>query len=147
MNNKMLTKLVEVWLLLCVVVGCGGGTTGTGGRINGALLDAEGFPLVGAEVTLVGTAELVSTDANGNFDFSAVDAEGPIEIEIQSGDQTGRVTLDESPGAENDLDVTLMLLPPDQDVSSTEEPNSEVTIVDQTIRPRDSACDEIYVCE
>ncbi|NKQ35930.1 MAG: carboxypeptidase regulatory-like domain-containing protein [Chloroflexi bacterium] len=46
---------------------------GTDGRIQGVVLDEEGQPLAGAEITLASyPAAVAQTDANGRFDLSDI---------------------------------------------------------------------------
>ena len=61
-------------LSLCLIAGCGGGTTGTGDtdgiRVYGSVLNSDGTPRPEAQVTYLATGKSARTDAEGRFEMT-----------------------------------------------------------------------------
>lgn len=47
-----------------------------GGKVSGTVLDATGWPVIGAAVLIQGTTVGASTDIDGNFEFDLPDGQG-----------------------------------------------------------------------
>ena len=91
-----LALLVSVLLL-----GCGGGTTGTGSTgasdFRGRIALDNGTPLSGVEVTVSETGESAITDENGNFQFEATFTGAEVNLFLETSGLQGTLNLGEIP--------------------------------------------------
>jgi hypothetical protein len=96
----------RVWIILfavilSIVMGCGGGSEGTGttdgfgeGRtLVGRLRDSAGSPLAGT-VTLLETGDSATVDSLGSFVLGLPEDPQALTLEVDSGGTTANLTLD-----------------------------------------------------
>lgn len=88
-------KSLVVLIVLCILSGCGGGTSGsasTGGFVEktftGVLTDPNGKPLANANVEFKSTGAMTTTDANGAFEIVATVPVGKNEVVVTAKDGT-----------------------------------------------------------
>ena len=86
-------KSLVVLIVLCILSGCGGGTSGsasTGGfvekTITGVLTDPSGKPLANATVEFKSTGAKTTTDSNGAFEILATVPVGKNEVVVTAKD-------------------------------------------------------------
>lgn len=84
-------------LVVCLVllVGCGGGTRGTGDvrALSGAIVTETGAPLGGATITQVETGAAAVTDERGRFTLSLTPIDDAATIEIARGELTASTVI------------------------------------------------------
>jgi hypothetical protein len=103
--------------LMGMLLGCGGGTTGTGdydsATIAGKVLDVTGVAVAGASVTIGDSEETAVTDAEGNFEILAVEVPPEAltnDIVVVQGDDFA--ALGELPtvlSADTRVEITIVL--------------------------------------
>ena len=85
-------------LIATLIVGCGGGTTGTGEferkLIIGDLSDQNGSALPGATLTLLDSGDSTTTDGNGNFRLETSLEPGETTLELELNGTASRLVLD-----------------------------------------------------
>lgn len=85
-------------LLLGHVLGCAGGSRGSGGQeFGGSVFDAGGKGISGVEVILASTGDSVVTDDQGHFNFEVDPQSGPVQFLLQSPTFSGSVTTNAIP--------------------------------------------------
>ena len=77
--------------------------------VSGRVEDADGRPLVGAEVQVEGRPEAARTGAGGQFSLRTVPAAGPTVLVVQDGRRTARVPVDPREGGS----LRVVAAPPD----------------------------------
>src|SRR6476620_11624591 len=82
------------------------------GRISGTVTDSAKAPLLGAQIGVVGTRMSTTTDANGRFAISGLEA-GTYEVRVQRIGQQMRTVngVAVRSGEDTRLDVTLARAP------------------------------------
>lgn len=86
--------------VLCFLIGCGGGTvgTGTGERsIEGRILLVSGAPLPDAEVIILQTGESSTTDASGAFMIETSTTETELSLQIETDTFSSQVEIQTDP--------------------------------------------------
>lgn len=116
--------------LLLLLVGCGGGTTGTGGTgssdYNGRVLTDAGSPVSGALVTLLESGDSSSTDSNGSFSIpSDIDAPS-VTLLVESEANQGQVVVDELPSGPKEVSVEVTI----------NRASREVKLTSKRVRPK-----------
>lgn len=99
------------WFIAAIgIIGCGGGTTGTGGtNFTGSILDAGGAPLSSVRVQIAGTDQGATTDSNGNFEFNAEVVQQDIEVVFETGQVTTNLLIQEVPGEASSLIIDVVI--------------------------------------
>jgi iron complex outermembrane receptor protein len=91
--------VVALFALLVTLVGCGGGTRGTGDELRtaiiGTLKDTDGSVLAGATVTQLETGDSTTTDESGSFSLDVQVAAGRASLIIERGDFQATTELTE----------------------------------------------------
>lgn len=75
-----------------------------GGKVSGTVIDATGWPVIGAAVLIQGTTTGASTDIDGNFEFDLPDGQGGASLEFSC---LGYKTLVVPIGSKRVFNVTL----------------------------------------
>jgi len=131
---KCLRNLVAMaWLAAVCLWGCGGGISGTGGIIEGMVLDQNGRPVPQAEVTIPGTSAAAVTDENGYFILDDVSPARIPTLQISFGGDSGIVSPLQPPEAGGGLTLTITVdTSSGESTGSAEGNNLEVSIISET---------------
>lgn len=107
-NGLLLGVLASIVTLL----GCGGGTTGTGDfdstRIEGKVIRLDGTSLAGAEVTVLETGDSTVTNASGDFIIEARLDAAEVNLSVISGALSATVNLGATPPSGSTITVQLL---------------------------------------
>jgi hypothetical protein len=97
-------KLIFVTLSVVLLIGCGGGTRGTGDTrsLSGSILTVAGQPFAGATVSQAETGATATTDADGDFTISLTVINGSATLLIVRDALETSATLDVSTAAPGD---------------------------------------------
>ena len=80
-------KLIGGVVTILLLIGCGGGSSGTGVRtFDGRILTTQNDPLSGATVTVVQTGDSTVTDAQGFFSLDSEDTKSSVDFAIDASD-------------------------------------------------------------
>ncbi len=84
--------------LSILLLGCGGGSGGTGidvkvRTIEGTVTDTAGAPVTGATVTIAGTDEASNTDASGAFSLTTSPTNGDLILTVTTEELTDSVVV------------------------------------------------------
>ncbi len=92
-----LTAILATFILTCGLVGCGGGTRGTGDQLKtlvvGTVVDTSGGTVPGATVTQLETGDSTTTDDQGRFALEVVVEDGAARLLIEREGFEGSATL------------------------------------------------------
>jgi len=101
--------------LLFIGPGCGGGTVGSsptglvGKSFDGRIIDANGQGVSNATVTVLESGDTGTTDANGNFSFTATVTDGSTQtITVRSADGKTVTITDIYPGTDGNYSFTAI---------------------------------------
>ncbi len=109
----VIRSTLRAFLVLCGLVGGVGAVAGAQqGTVAGRVTDqANGQPLVGARVTIMGTSLIAQTNAEGRYTLSRVPG-GPITVRVSAvGYATASRTLTVAAGQTASADLALTLSP------------------------------------
>ena len=82
LNFKVLFSSAAA-LGLLMLVGCGGGSSGTGGQFfDGRVLTQAAQPVAGVEVSIGNTGSAATTDAQGQFSLQTPTLSGDVEVHL-----------------------------------------------------------------
>ena len=99
-------------LITVLIIGCGGGTTGTGSTgasdFRGRIALDNGTPLSGVEVTVSETGESAVTDENGQFQFEASFTGAEVNLFLETSGLQGTLNLGEIPN-DSIVDVDIVI--------------------------------------
>lgn len=105
-----LRSIGAIAALFVLVVGCGGGTGGTGLQdYQGKILTKSLAPVAGAEVTIVQTGDSAVTDERGEFLIRTELDGGDVGLLIEGSDFSSQVVLPDIPAQATIVVVTLEL--------------------------------------
>lgn len=115
--NSALVYTLFILFFCFVLLGCGGGTRGTGGTdFTGKVADQESNPVVGISVTLL-EAQLVSTtDNNGEFKFNAA-VSGDLTFRFNGQAAEGDVVVQGVPAAAKKVELEFEVRTDNRSVS------------------------------
>ncbi len=85
---------IILFTFLLSLLGCGGGSAGTGTTtFSGKLLNTENQPVEGAVVRVVGSTETVQTDEEGRFILSAPEEAKEVQLQVETSGVNASVTV------------------------------------------------------
>lgn len=97
-----------IFILFISLIGCGGGSVGTGTRvIEGSITDSFQNPVPLALVTLDQTGESSQTDENGQFAIDTSSKSENITLTVNSSNFEASVSLNKAQGERVGVDVTV----------------------------------------
>ena len=116
--NRLLDVLMRSWCAILIsifiplsLVGCGGGTSGTGLQtFSGQVKSSTGEPVAGATLTLASTGDTAMTDASGRFVLRStvkLETTERIELLLESSQFTGTVVVPEGAVTEGSAQITV----------------------------------------
>lgn len=115
--------------LLFIILGCGGGTGGTGDidatKISGRIVDLAQAALAGVKVTVVETGDSALSDATGAFEIETLLPGSELDLTVQTDTADASVNLGLVPGTQKSIAVVLQL----------DEDNNELTLISSNIPP------------
>lgn len=124
-----------LWVLLGLfaalqVIGCGGGTTGTGGSSSdefvGRILNVDGNPVSGATITVAETGDSAQSAADGTFSIETDLVADKATLLVDLGPVETRVVVDEIPSEASVIEVVLEVEPE----------GDSVKLADKKVRPK-----------
>ena len=108
--NRTVSRILVmscVLLTLFAVIGCGGGTQGTGGiAIEGRILKTDGTALANTKVTVAQTGDSTTTDANGDFSLTAK-VTGTTSLLVESDTVSTEVAIGDISAQASTVRVTI----------------------------------------
>lgn len=121
----MIHKLLPISLVILLsslVIGCGGGTSGTDGggltRIAGTLVDSSGSGISGAVVIVEQTGDATQTGQEGSFSLDTVVMDGQVTFLVEDGVSQASSTVYDLPPNPEKITVALQLDAPTNELSS-----------------------------
>ena len=101
--------LLSVCSALWILLGCGGGTRGTGGvTFDGKVVVGTSGPVAGAQVTVLNTGDSDITDAEGNF-LIQTDEVTTLQVSVRAGEREGTTTIGDIPEGKSRVTATLVV--------------------------------------
>jgi hypothetical protein len=112
--NKLAKKFLFLFLIIPLAAigfsGCGGGSAGTGTTtFTGKLLTTDNQPVEGAVVRVVGSGDIATTDAQGQFVLSTANQDIPHELQVQAQGVDASVVVPAATADESKIGVQLEL--------------------------------------
>jgi hypothetical protein len=115
-NNAIVYTLLIIFFCLALL-GCGGGTRGTGGTdFTGKVADQESRPVVGISVTLLEAQQASTTDNNGEFKFNAA-VSGDLTFRFNGQAAEGDVVVQGVPAAAKKVELEFEVRTDNRSVS------------------------------
>ena len=110
--SDILGVVAVLLVMLFLFSGCGGGTSGTGIRSDGSVLQGsvrttEGEPVPGVVVTVIETNDQAVTNAEGGFEIVVEEPIGEFTVEFDGQGVDSQVTVSGVPEEATAVDVTL----------------------------------------
>lgn len=122
--------IVGVIIACLMFVGCGGGTTGTGGsssdQFNGKILSVSGDPIVDAVVTVLETGDSTRSDSSGQFSLETEVIADTATLLVTTLQTEVSVTVDELTTEAVVVEVSL----------EVDEVQNTATVKDKKVRPK-----------
>lgn len=120
----MCSFCVQLALLIFVLslVGCGGGSEGTGiggNTLQGTVSLDENIPVEGALVTVAETGQSALTDVNGKFSIETPVSVRKVTLAVSVNNVDGNVVIPELPVEPSTVDVDIHVNPETQSVDAT----------------------------
>lgn len=101
-------------LSIIFIVGCGGGSSGTGGDgavgVRGSIRTTDDKPVPNAKLTILGTQDVATTDSEGKFEIKSTSLDNSLAIQliVQIESLTSTINLGAIPGDKNTVAVHLI---------------------------------------
>ncbi|MBX7144535.1 MAG: hypothetical protein K1X79_08810 [Oligoflexia bacterium] len=108
-----LMRALIALLMCCSIVGCGGGSEGTGGGtlIRGYIADANGQAISGVRITITATGEDGISDEAGSYSINSTSVlEGNVELAVSGPNANGTIVIPVPIGA-SEVAISLVLQP------------------------------------
>lgn len=93
--QRILESFIMLALISVLLIGCGGGTTGSGDsttQISGQVKNAAGNPIKDAEIEVVETGESTKTDQDGQFELQVMSGINELTLAVSAKDSSGNVS-------------------------------------------------------
>lgn len=116
MKTRLKFAHAVLYVLLLLVIGCGGGSvgTGTGGEreltVEGTIENTSGNPIPAALVTIIDTGDSDITDRDGRFSILTHSDSETLTLEVSVGNQTNTTTI-EAMGEDGVISLTIKFNP------------------------------------
>ena len=103
-----------VFVLMFLFSGCGGGTSGTGIRndgqvVQGLVRTTDGSPIPGVVVTIIETNDQAVTDSTGAFEIPVGDGLGDFTVEFSGQGVDSEVAVGGVPDEATSVDVSVTI--------------------------------------
>ena len=102
-------------LLLCFLLGCGGGTSGTGpdptesSAVTGVIVDTDGALVEGIDVQVIKTGAHDVSRPDGNFILPEDSVATGEIIRLTQGSRTIEITIDKIPESARNVDIRIVI--------------------------------------
>ncbi|MBX7138472.1 MAG: hypothetical protein K1X83_10860 [Oligoflexia bacterium] len=121
MQTRFLRCLLAAAIVIfcSVVIGCGGGSKGTGAvDFVGRAVTLSGTGVSGAQITITSTGDSGTTDADGNFNISSAVEAGDVELLVDTDNFSATTVIPNVPGTAKVVRVTLEVDEENEEVSN-----------------------------
>ena len=100
-------------LILLSLVGCGGGTTGSGDapsvKVYGTVTNPQGTPVASGTVTDLSTGSTTSVNESGGFQLSALAENGTISLDVTSDGTSGSIQVKDLPPSAQSIAIKVVV--------------------------------------
>jgi hypothetical protein len=112
--QRILVSFLTLVLISVLLLGCGGGTTGSGDsatQISGQVKNAAGNPIAGAQIQVIESGESTRTDQDGHFNLQVISGINEVTLAVStensSGNISGNVLIADLPMQQAQIEVQI----------------------------------------